>query len=457
MNKEQKLTDLERKLLEEKIINLFKEQGYSENDKVTDEFGKERNLENEINEYIEAFGEELVEDIEEIDSKINEFFFNYEILKNVNEQNLNISEKVLEDAEEILKEIKSKEKELNELKDKFYSQIEEKDLNKEEKNQYKDTVNKIIQQISTMLKYLKEQLEIQINILKEKFLSKNIDNEKDTNVEVSKENNINLDENDKIKIAGIKELPKSMFTYLSESENPRVLRKLALNESLDNEIFEKLAKCNDVKTKELLLENQAISSKALEILAKDEDNYISQSAISNKSLSAEVLKELYYANITNNEVVRCIARNENTPINILDDISKNSKDEVIRNIALKNENHPLNNVFIAPSPNNVENEILYRNLLLNSSLRKNEILTMFKNKEIYADKNGNAIFPIKDVENRIVGAYKLDFSNNEKPVLMENSYANKEDLEKIEKLSNKIYESLEKEEVIEEIEEIEIE
>lgn len=85
-----------------------------------------------------------------------------------------------------------------------------------------------------------------------------------------------------------------------------------------------------------------------------------------------------------------------------------------------------------------DNNKLYKNLLQNSNLKKNEIIEMFKNNDIYADKNDNAIFPIKNETGQIVGAFELDIDCIEKPKFWKQG-----NLHRAEYLSNKVFESIE--------------
>lgn len=124
--------------------------------------------------------------------------------------------------------------------------------------------------------------------------------------------------------------------------------------------------------------------------------------------------------------------------------------------AIKNKNHPSNNIFKEPEISADKSNELYQKLVLKTDIRKNDLLEMFRNKKIYADEKGNAIFPIKDNDNKIIGAYSLNINNNEKPLLLDGSYTKNNDLEKSENLANKIYENF-KQEIVEEIEEMEIE
>ena len=88
-----------------------------------------------------------------------------------------------------------------------------------------------------------------------------------------------------------------------------------------------------------------------------------------------------------------------------------------------------------------DNNKLYQKLLRNSNLNKNEIVEMFKNNDIYADKNDNAIFPVKNETGQIVGAFELNLLGKdkiEKPMFWKQG-----DLNRAEYLSSKVFKSIE--------------
>lgn len=102
-----------------------------------------------------------------------------------------------------------------------------------------------------------------------------------------------------------------------------------------------------------------------------------------------------------------------------------------------------NQKFEEPKVSVEKNEELYKKLLLETNIKKRNLIKMFKNKEIYADEKGNAIIPIKN-NDEIVGGYKIDFSKTENPILLKNSDITKQDeVERASNLTNKIFENLE--------------
>ena len=402
----------------------------------------------EIENIIENLDDDTINKLKEIGEKIVDYRFKHSIVKGLEGVENLENQKFIENT---INEIEDTEKDLGKLEEKVFN-----------KDKYAEISKLIIESIKSMLLELVRDFQIELQILKEKFINKNneeqaidnVDNEKDTKSEIK----INLTENDKIKMADIKELPESILVALSKEDNIRVLRKLAINENLPKEAFLNLAKNSDLKLKELLLENKNISSEALNVLIDDKDDFIKLEAIKHKNLSSEKLNELYNKNIKNDEIIGYIAKNQNSSRELLEKITNNLKTtNENRKLAFQNKNHPINNKFIKPEISKEKSNELYQKLVFQSDIRKNNLLDMFRNEELYADEKGNAIFPIKNNNNEVVGAYKIDFSKNERPVLLENGNIKEEYLQSANDLSNKIFESLQQEEVVEQVEEIEIE
>ncbi|WP_250277596.1 hypothetical protein [[Clostridium] colinum] len=450
-----KYEDFYKNTLKEKILNVLKDitqnKDLSWDSTILNDFGKEVNVKEEIDEYVEVMSNELINDLASIDNKINEWFIDYEKIKYTNENTI-VSD--IKNSNCILNDIHTTKKELEKIEDNFINEIDENtNYNNSQKQQYKDVVKLLLENIKNVLNELAKQIELEIGILKYKFenLLKTEEKEKE-----NLNQQFNLTDKDILVLAKNNETPISILKDLSKTEDIKVLRILALNKNLDNQTFIKLAKNSDLKLKELLLENENISVEALNILINDKDKFIKLEAIKHKNMSIEKLNEIYNKNIKDDEIIGCIAKNKNAPRELLEKISSNLKTtDENRKLAFKNKNHPINNVFEKPELSKEKSNELYQKLLLKTDIRKNNLLEMFKNKEMYADEKGNAIFPIKDSEEKIIGAYKLDFSKNEKPILLENSYAKKEYLEKVSNLANKIFESLQQE-ILEQVEEMEM-
>ena len=398
---------------------------------------------NEIEKVIENLDDNTINKLQEIGEKIVDYKFKQSIIKGLDGAEDLENQKFIENT---INEIEDTEKDLKILEEKSF-----------DKEKYAEIYKLIIESIKSMLLELARDFKIELQILKEKFANKNKEELNNNTEEIESELNLNLTLNDKIKMASIKELPKNILVALSKEEDIKVLRKLAINENLPKEVFYNLAKNKDLKLKELLLENENISIEALNILIDDKDEFIKTEAIKHKNIDIKVLNDLYEKNIKNDKILSCIVKNENCPRELLEKICDNSKvSDEIKAVAIKNKNHPSNNIFKEPEISTDKSNELYQKLVLKTDIRKNDLLEMFRNKEIYADEKGNAIFPIKDNDNKIIGAYSLNIDNNEKPLLLDGSYAKNNDLEKSKNLANKIYETF-KEEIVEEIEEMEME
>lgn len=398
---------------------------------------KEKNISKEI---------EKIEELEEMEEDLN---FATETLEAINEMDLDVSKTVFAETEKLFKQIDEKMEELDSLK-KLYQEMSLKSVDKGGKNNIKENVVIILEKFFQIFKELRERIEDQVNNLKEKFFIKQEQIVSESKIE------LNLSEEDKIKISSIKELPYSLLKYLAQSDNKKVLRRLAVNENLQEEEFIKLASVRDIKTKEILLENKNISTNTLDILVKDKDKLIREYAIYHKNLSEETTKqiiasknienikilaskkicldEIYQKYRNEKEIIINLAKNPNTPKRILKEISENNKYKDIEEIALRNENHPKNHVF-KPAQKG-DNDKLYQKLLNETSLRKNTIIKMFNDDLIYSDDKENIIINIKDSDNKVIGGYKLDIKTGEVS-LLENSVED----EKFFKIANCVKES----------------
>ena len=399
----------------------------------------------QLKDYLKSLEENTLNKLNQIKEMIEESCFKYALVKNSEQLNSNVNENFIEQN---IDDINKSTEQLLELEDKMIT---------EEK--YIEIAKLILESLKSMLEEMIRDFKIELQILKEKVLNKNVEEQpiNDNQEEVKNELKLDLTENDKIKMANIKDMPQSVLEVLAKEENIMILRRLATNENLPKESFIELAKNKDLKLKELLLENDKLPTEALEILLNDKDKFIRLETIKHKNMPSEKLEYLYNKNIKNDEIIGCIVRNRNASSDLVEKISNNLETtNENRKMAFRNKNHPINNKFIIPEMSKEKSNELYQKLVFQSDIRKNELLEMFKNEKLYADEKGNAIFPIKDNNNEVVGAYKIDFSKNERPELLENSSTREEYLHSASNLSNKIFKSLNQEEVIEQTEEMEI-
>ena len=134
-----------------------------------------------------------------------------------------------------------------------------------------------------------------------------------------------------------------------------------------------------------------------------------------------------------------------TEITILERDNKNLRDKIInleKEIEeLKSKNISIKDVYIDLKFEQEDNNKLYEKLLKDSDLIKEEIIDMFKNNDICADKNGNAIFPIKNDTGQVIGAFELNLTDKDK--IEKPKFWKQGDLNKAEYLSNKVFKSVE--------------
>lgn len=131
-------------------------------------------------------------------------------------------------------------------------------------------------------------------------------------------------------------------------------------------------------------------------------------------------------------------------ISMLERDNKELKDKILKLEEeikkLKSKSINTKDVYLDLRLEQGDNNKLYQKLLRNSNLNKNEILNMFKNNDIYADENGNAIFPIKNITGQVIGAFELDVNCTDK--VKKPKFWKQGDLHRAEHLSNIVFESI---------------
>lgn len=284
----------------------------------------------QVKDYLKSLEENTLNKLNQIKEMIEESCFKYALVKNSEQLNSNVNENFIEQN---IDDINKSTEQLLELEDKMIT---------EEK--YIEIAKLILESLKSMLEEMIRDFKIELQILKEKVLNKNVEEQpiNDNQEEVKNELKLDLTENDKIKMANIKDMPQSVLEVLAKEENIMILRRLATNENLPKESFIELAKNNDLKLKELLLENDKLPTEALEILLNDKDKFIRLETIKHKNMPSEKLEYLYNKNIKNDEIIGCIVRNRNASSDLVEKISNNLETtNENRKMAFRNKNHPI--------------------------------------------------------------------------------------------------------------------
>lgn len=258
-------------------------------------------LKDEINEFIDVLGDELIKDFDSLSNKIDDYFFDYKIdeIKELEKTNK-------------INELKS---ETNELEVKFINKIDNTNLEENKKKSFIDFTKAIFSD-------LKEKLN--------NFLNKNIENS-------NKNDNLILDDEMKIELLSSKELSSSILNKLANDNDVSILRKIANHKNADNITLEKIfSKTNDFKVLENLLNNPNTPTSIVDILAQNTDKDISLMALKHVNLSEKIL--LKNCKTENKEIINNILKNENITEEMLQNISVyNIKNEEILKKVI---NHP---------------------------------------------------------------------------------------------------------------------
>ncbi len=110
---------------------------------------------------------ELINDLANIDNKINEWFANYEKIKHTNEKTILID---IENSNKILDDISKTKKELEKIEENFINEIDtNNNYDENKKEQHKKILKLLIENIKNVLNELVKQFHLEIDILKYKL------------------------------------------------------------------------------------------------------------------------------------------------------------------------------------------------------------------------------------------------------------------------------------------------
>lgn len=326
----------------EKLREVTKDINLSYNSVILNEFGKEINVKDEIKEYVEVFGNELIENLSNIDNKIDEWFFEYKVNEKQLERGVSlVEEKEINNAisnsidnsivdlekgtiieenniEKSITKVKTAEKQLN--------SIEEKCVKKLENNKKLDNFTKkhLIDSFKSKISELKNNLS---NILEKLNIVK-----KNTKYE-----EMTLNNNMKLELLSMEKLSAKTLDDLAKDENISILRKVVSHSNTSEKTLIYIAnKVDDYKIKENLLNNENTPSFLIDKYLKEEDKDIVLKALSHKNVSVENLEK--FSVIDDIEIQKSILNNENCSLKALGNIVKNTSSKEVLNEVSKHKN-----------------------------------------------------------------------------------------------------------------------
>ena len=342
---------LEKTILD-KLKIIVNDENLSFNSNIVNDFGKSINVGQEISEYIDVMGEDLIKDFNTIDNKIDEWFFDYKA--NENYYNSNIDNKQRINKKEELEEL---QKELNTLESKIIDNIENTNII-DEHSQY--TFYNIVKSIF-------DDFRNKISTFLSKFKNNTINSN-------STQDSPLIDNEIKIELLKLDTLSHKILDKLSKDNDLSTLRKISMHPNTSSETLEYIFnKTNDFKIMENLLNNNKtpesvvdklvanndrdiflkalshnnISPKHIIKFSKTEDIEIIEAILKNKNCDETTLQNIVAYNINNNEVIRNVTNHNNCTENLynfIDDFknkqNKNSilKDKIKEKQKIINEN-----------------------------------------------------------------------------------------------------------------------
>ena len=341
---------LENTILE-KLKNITNNKNLTFEDNILNEFGREVNIGNEIKEYISAMGDDLLNDFNTIENKLDEWFFEYKLNESYYKSN---EEELLNKAEE-LREIK---KELDAVENKIIDKIENANsIDENTKSNLKDTIKSIFDNFKNKINIFFDNLK---NISKDKAL----------------ENNSIIDNEMKVELLKIDNISHKILDKLSKDNDISSLRKITDHNNTASKTLEYIFnKTNDFKIMENLLNNNNTPTSVINSLAKNEDRDIKLMALSHSNISEDIL--LKNSKTEDIEVINSLLKNENASLKVLENIVcyNIANEEVLKNIT----NHP--------SCNEDLNDFINRKLEIQSANKKSSIKEKIKEKQKIINKN----------------------------------------------------------------------
>ena len=342
---------LEKTILD-KLKIIVNDENLSFNSNIVNDFGKSINVGKEISEYIDVMGEDLIKDFNNINNKIDEWFFDYK--SNENYYNSNIDKEETINKKE---ELKNLQKELNTLENKIIDNIENTNII-DEYSQYA---------FKNIVKSIFEDFRNKISTFLNKFKNNTIDNKQDSPL---------IDNEMKIELLKLDTLSHKILDKLSKDNDISTLRKIAIHPNTSSETLEYIFnKTNDFKIMENLLNNNKTPESVINSLAKNEDSDIKLMALSHLNISEEIL--LKNSKTEDIELINSLLKNENSSLKVLENIAcyNIDNDEVLKNIT----NHP--------SCNEDLKDFINRKLEIQLSNKKNSIKEKIKQKQKIINQN----------------------------------------------------------------------
>ena len=351
--------------LEKTVFDSLKKITNNENltfdSEIIDNYGNTINIREEINEFIDILGDDLIKDFDNITNNIDDYFFDYkckkvdeDIIKDLEEEINNITEDIensidnniddkykLEELKEGLR--KELKEEVEKVEIKFIDKIELSNLDKETKKSFIE-----------ITKHIFNDLKEKLNNFLDKFKTK----------ENIQDNNNFLDNEIKFELLNSETVSANILNKLANDNDVSILRKIVSHPNTKSSTLEDIYnKTNDFKVLENLLNNDKTPPNIINSLIKNEDRDIFLLSLKHNNISEDML--IKYSKTEDREVLNSILSNDK------------SSEEVLQNIVSYN----------------IENEEILKKVINHNGCSEN--LNNFINEKLNS-KNINKKISIKD-------------------------------------------------------------
>lgn len=303
-----------KKIAFESLKKITNNENLTFDSEIMDNYGNTINIREEINEFIDILGDDLIKDFDNITNNIDTYFFDYKckkeeqnIIKELKEEVNNITESIENnpDNRDKLEELKE---EVKKVEIKFIDKIELSNLDKETKKSFIE-----------ITKHIFNDLKEKLNNFLDKFKTK----------ENIQDNNNFLDNEIKFELLNSETVSANILNKLANDNDVSILRKIVSHPNTKSSTLEDIYnKTNDFKVLENLLNNDKTPLNVINSLTKNEDRDIFLLSLKHNNISEDML--IKYSKTEDREVLNSILVNEKSSEKVLQNIvSYNIENEEI--------------------------------------------------------------------------------------------------------------------------------
>ncbi len=339
-----------KKIAFESLKKITNNENLTFDSEIMDNYGNTINIREEINEFIDILGNDLIKDFDNITNNIDTYFFDYKckkeeqnIIKELKEEVNNITESIENnpDNRDKLEELKE---EVKKVEIKFIDKIELSNLDKETKKSFIE-----------ITKHIFNDLKEKLNNFLDKFKTK----------ENIQDNNNFLDNEIKFELLNLETVSANILNKLANDNDVSILRKIVSHPNTKSSTLEDIYnKTNDFKVLENLLNNDKTPLNVINSLTKNEDRDIFLLSLKHNNISEDML--IKYSKTEDREVLNSILVNEKSSEKVLQNIVSYNieNEEILKKV--------INHNGCSENLNNFINEKLNSNNIQKSNIQENK-------------------------------------------------------------------------------------